>query len=150
MGDQIIIPSEVVTLYKFLNPKDRFVYGMKILESKSIEELNKVSTEAYMELFSDMSEICRGMIMQISMIAGQTSSGDKVNIVMYGNSIFLNSDKLTPIKEIVKTFMIGGDILVPDSEHLSKNRNKNRYHMRFFRAYKRLNSIQVRNPINLN
>lgn len=150
MGDQIIIPSEVVTLYKFLNPKDRFVYGMKILESKSIEELNKVSTEAYMDLFSDMSEICRGMIMQISMIAGQTSSGDKVNIVMYGNSIFLNSDKLTPIKEIVKTFMIGGDILVPDSEHLSKNRNKNRYHMRFFRAYKRLNAIQVRNPINLN
>ena len=150
MGEQIIIPSEVVTLYKFLNPKDRFVYGMKILESKSIEELNKVSTEAYMELFSDMSEICRGMIMQISMIAGQTSSGDKVNIVMYGNSIFLNSDKLTPIKEIVKTFMIGGDILVPDSEHLSKNRNKNRYHMRFFRAYKRLNAIHVRNPINLN
>mgnify|MGYP006323706135 CR=1 FL=1 len=150
MGDQIIIPSEVVTLYKFLNPKDRFVYGMKILESKSIEELNKVSTEAYMELFSDMSEICRGMIMQISMIAGQTSSGDKVNIVMYGNSIFLNSDKLTPIKEIVKTFMIGGDILVPDSDHLSKNRNKNRYHMRFFRAYQRLNSIQVRNPIHLN
>lgn len=150
MGDQIIIPSEVVTLYKFLNSKDRFVYGMKILESKSIEELNRVSTEAYMELFSDMSEICRGMIMQISMIAGQTSSGDKVNIVMYGNSIFLNSDKLTPIKEIVKTFMIGGDILVPDSEHLSKNRNKNRYHMRFFRAYKRLNAIQVRNPINLN
>ena len=84
------------------------------------------------------------------MIAGQTSSGDKVNIVMYGNSIFLNSDKLTPIKEIVKTFMIGGDILVPDSDHLSKNRNKNRYHMRFFRAYKRLNSIQVRNPIHLN
>lgn len=150
MGDQLLIPSEVVTLYKFLNSKDRFVYGMKILESKSIEELNKVSTEAYMELFSDMSEICRGMIMQISMIAGQTSSGDKVNIVMYGNSIFLNSDKLTPIKEIVKTFMIGGDILVPDSEHLSKNRNRNRYHMRFFRAYKRLNSIQVRNPIHLN
>lgn len=150
MGDQLLIPSEVVTLYKFLNSKDRFVYGMKILESKSIEELNKVSTEAYMELFSDMSEICRGMIMQISMIAGQTSSGDKVNIVMYGNSIFLNSDKLTPIKEIVKTFMIGGDILVPDSEHLSKNRNRNRYHMRFFRAYKRLNFIQVRNPIHLN
>jgi len=150
MDEQLIIPSEVVTLYKFLKPKDRFAYGLKVLESKSIEELNRISSEAYMNLFSDMHEICKGTIMQISMIAGQTSSGDKVNIVMYGNNIFFNSNKLKPIKKLVETFILGGDILVPNDDASSETRNKNRYHMKYFRAYKRLNSTQIRNPIHLN
>jgi hypothetical protein len=87
---------------------------------------------------------------ELGILSYTTVDGDRVNVIFQDNYVHVNSDRLIPIKELVSILFDDGNILVRDIRLKKNKSNRERYHMRFYRAYKKINPEHWLLPIVLN
>lgn len=83
----------------------------------------------------------------LSIMAFLTADGSRVNIIMDSDTIHINSDKLKPITDLVHTAFMDGNILFRDVSALKTPENKDQFHLKYYRSYKKINPIPFIYPI---
>lgn len=143
------IPETGKVIYNFLPKSERARFSYELLECENESATINYIQKWYLSLFRDIKSQ-KGNVMRVGLVSAKSASGDPVNIVTCGDLVYINSDQLRSIKEVVKNMMIYGDVLV-SVPHLKKTKdNKHRYYMRYLRVYKRLNAYTSAMPIHNN
>lgn len=75
----------------------------------------------------------------MAIVAFITSDGDQVNVIMDSETIHINCDRLKPIRYLVTSAFMDGNILIRDKSARKTPKNREQFHMRFYRAYKKIN-----------
>lgn len=86
-------------------------------------------------------------IIEVGILSYQTDTGAKVNIFLQDDYMHVNSDKLIPIRELIHATLYDGDILILDKTKKKTKENRDRYHLKYYRAYRRINPIDKFLPI---
>jgi hypothetical protein len=73
-----------------------------------------------------------------------TEDDQKVNIFLHDSVYHVNCDRIGPIRDFVHKIMEEGDILLFQPEFVKTRNNRDRYHLRFYRAYRRINGEEGR------
>ncbi len=129
-------------LYQILPDHKKIDFVNKSLNSNNVPELSKsIYQEHFKGIIAPIGKT------EIGILSYLTPKKDKVNIFFCDDYVHINSNKLTPIYDLVATAFIEGHILVLDYTLKKNKENKERYHMRFYRAYKRLNDINRNMPL---
>jgi len=121
------------TLYQILPDYRKIMFLNEIFD----KDLNSISQKFYEEHFKDI--INSDGVVDIEILSFLTPEGDKVNIFFHDDYIHVNCDRLKPIKDLVKVIFTDGNIIFRDKSLKKTKENRTRYHMRFYRAYKKLN-----------
>lgn len=132
-------------LYSIL-PLDQKIEFMERL--MNLEDADDLSQEYYTSHFSEVLEDDK--INEIGILSYYTPDGDKVNIIFHDNVIHVNCDRLVPIKELIYEMFYEGNIMVRDKSFKKTPENRHRYHMRYYRAYRKANIEDDRLPISEN
>ena len=133
-----------------------FVLYQILPDDKKIDFLNqafdgnvvKTSQRFYEQHFK--SVIAPSGETEIGIISYVTPDGAKINIFFHDDYMHVNSNKLVPIKELVGSAFMDGHILVLDKTLKKTKDNRERFHMRFYRAYKKLNDPSRPFPLSQN
>lgn len=133
-----------------------FVLYQILPNHKKIDFLNEsfdkhdaalVADKLYFSHFDEI--ITPGEDTQIGILSYLSQDGSKINIIFHGNIIHVNSDRMKPIHELVYAIFNDGNIIYQDKS-LKKNKyNRERFHMKYYRAYRKLNILDGAYPISL-
>jgi len=82
----------------------------------------------------------------IPILSYLTRDGAKVNVFFYKKFIHVNSNKLKPIHQLVTSAMVDGNILILEPDIKKTGANRDQYHMRYYRVYKRVTPIDKSLP----
>lgn len=100
-------------------------------------DTTQVAIQVYQNHFKDViSPVGKT---EIGIVAYTTDSNDKVNMFFQNDEMHINCNKLLPIKDIICTSMTNGIILIRDHSFKKTSANKDRYHLRYYRVYRRIN-----------
>ncbi len=86
---------------------------------------------------------------EVGILSYITHEGDKLNIFFHDGYMHVNCNKLIPIRELVHAAFSEGNILFLDKTKKKNKTNREQYHMRYYRAYKKLNPDALFLPISL-
>lgn len=159
--DNLKFSNSSFVLYSILPDfkKIDYIYrGLKVSNIKStldeqsenndnLVNMNDIASEIYKEHFSEIISPVDDT--QIGIISYMTKSDDVVNIFFYNGYIHVNSNKLKPIHEFINMVMLQGNIVTLDKSKKKTPENKDRFHLRYYRAYRKINSLDLY-PIILN
>ena len=133
-----------MSIYKFTNSS--FVLYQILPDYKKIDFLNrsfdnnvtKLTQEIYQKHFKEvLSPVGNTEIGIVSYLFQDT---DKINIFFHNDMIHVNCNKLIPIRNLIKIAFMEGNILLLDKSLKKNSNNRDRYHMRYYRAYRRINN----------
>jgi len=108
-------------------------------------DVMKLSQKYYEQHFAEI--IHQQGDTEIGILSYLDPDGFKINIFFHDDYIHVNSERLKPIRDLVSVIFQDGNILVRDKSKKKTKHNKERFHMRFYRAYKKLNDIDGFLPI---
>ena len=107
---------------------------------KIAERLYQVHFEKIVEPSGDID---------IDIISYITPEGGIVNIFCIDDILHINSNRLREIRHLVESAFYEGNILILDTTYKKTRTNRDRYHLRFYRAYKKINDDDDCIPLNM-
>lgn len=143
------LSAACITLFKFLPNNKKALFVNELLKCTTSDGLGVVIKSYYKHLFAS-GETDDSKFSNVGIIVATTSKNESVNIVFNGDLIYFNSAKQKPIMDIIKTMMLNGDIMFREKKYRKNIENKERFHLKFYRVYRKLNYRAIRYPIVLN
>lgn len=130
-------------LYQILPDHKKIDFLNRAFES----DIAKLSQEIYQNHFR--SVLTTSEKTEIGIISYDTPEGERVNVFFHGDMMHINCNKLRPLRELVNTAFHDGSILIRDRSLKKTTENRERYHMRYYRAYVNLNYDHYQYPISI-
>jgi hypothetical protein len=143
------LSAACITLFKFLPNDKKASFASDLLKCTTSDGLGAVVKSYYKHLFAT-GESDGSNFTNVGIIVATTSKNESVNIVFNEDLIYFNSAKQKPISDIIKTMMLNGDIMFRERKYRKTVENKERFHLKFYRVYRKLNYRTTRYPIVLN
>ena len=136
--------SESFVLYQMLPniKKVSFLYDTFNGDARS------VATEYFKSHFGDVLNSNKNTTM--SMMTFITRSGDKVNVIFEGNRMHINCGELKSIHQLVLSILMEGNIIYQDKSFTKTPENADRFFMRYYRVYIKVNRGNELYPISHN
>ena len=126
--------NESFVLYQILPNHKKIKFLMDSFDSEDVDEL---SIKYYRQHFAGVLSNYEDDV--VGIVSYMTPDGYKVNVFFHDNYIHINSERLIPIKTIVHAIFTDGNILIRDHSLKKTKKNKDRFHMRYYRAYIKVN-----------
>lgn len=99
-------------------------------------DISKISDRIYKQHFQNAFK--KNGNNDIPILSYMTRDGDKVNVFFHRDYVHINSNKLKPIHQLVCAAMVDGNILLSEPIFKKTPENRDQYHMRYYRVYKRV------------
>lgn len=139
MTDDRGIPDRARVIYKVLSDDGKQRLRNKLLHVHTADKIEEVVREEYLMLFKDVHRKY-GTQMYVAIIPGMTNKGEPLNIILYDDYIFVNSDTLEAIDDLCASMYMLGQILITLPNVVITDENSHRYHMKYLRGYWKLTS----------
>lgn len=133
--------SSSFVLYQILPDHKKIDFLNQIFDGDTTQTSKKFFEQHFKEIIAATGSTEIGIISYI------TTDGDKINVFFHKDHMHINSNKLIPIRDLISAVLRDGNIVVLDTDMKKTKSNRDRFHMRYYRAYRRANPTSWVLPI---